>query len=107
MILLILKKVLSGVEKKFEQIVFELNIINKRFNIFKEIRGRGLLIGIVLKSEYSHKIHEILKCSLLEGVIFLTAGTNVIRLAPSLIISTFDIMEGMKRFYRALEKCVF
>jgi acetylornithine/N-succinyldiaminopimelate aminotransferase len=101
------KKVLSGVEKKFEQIVFELNIINKRFNIFKEIRGRGLLIGIVLKSEYSHKIHEILKCSLLEGVIFLTAGTNVIRLAPSLIISTFDIMEGMKRFYRALEKCVF
>ncbi|QCI21241.1 aspartate aminotransferase family protein [Buchnera aphidicola (Hyperomyzus lactucae)] len=101
------EKVLSGVEKKFKQIVFELNIINKHFNIFEEIRGRGLLIGIVLKSKYSYKIREILKFSFLEGVIFLTAGNNVIRLAPSLIISKIDIIEGMKRFHRALERCLF
>ncbi|AHG59868.1 aspartate aminotransferase family protein [Buchnera aphidicola] len=99
------KKVLSGVEKKFKEIVYELNIINKRFQLFEEIRGRGLLIGIVLKSHCSNKIHKILNSALLEGVIFLTAGHNVIRLAPSLIINKIDIVEGMQRFYHALEKC--
>lgn len=98
------KKVLDGVEKKSKQIFSELNLINKRFNFFQDIRGRGLLIGIVLKSNISHKIHEILNFSFLEGVIFLTAGDNVIRLALSLIISEHDIDEGMKRFEHALEK---
>ncbi|QCI20655.1 aspartate aminotransferase family protein [Buchnera aphidicola (Brachycaudus cardui)] len=101
------KKVLSGVQEKFEHIKSELNVINKRFKLFKEIRGRGLLIGIVLKSEFSNKIREILNFALLEGVIFLTAGNDVIRLAPSLIIDKIDITEGMKRFYRALEKVLY
>ncbi|ACL30324.1 aspartate aminotransferase family protein [Buchnera aphidicola] len=98
------KKVLSGVEKKSKKIISELNIINKRFKLFTEIRGRGLLIGIVLKPNVSRNIHKILNFSFSEGVIFLTAGNNVIRLAPSLIIKELDIIEGMKRFYRALEK---
>ncbi|AWH90284.1 aspartate aminotransferase family protein [Buchnera aphidicola (Melanaphis sacchari)] len=98
------KKVLSGVEKKLKIIIFELNIINKRFNLFKEIRGKGLLIGIVLKTQYIKKISNILNASFLEGVIFLTAGNGVIRLAPSLIMRKIDIIEGMRRFYRALEK---
>ena len=101
------KTILSGVKKKFRKIIFELNIINKRFKIFTEIRGRGLLIGIVLKSNISKKIHTILNFARLEGVILITAGNDVIRLAPSLIISENEIIEGMKRFYRALEKCLF
>ncbi|CAL4325863.1 aspartate aminotransferase family protein [Buchnera aphidicola] len=100
------KKILLGVEKKLKKILFELEIINKRFGLFKEIRGKGLLIGIVLHSEFVKKIHDIIRLAFLEGVIFLTAGHNVIRLAPSLIISKKDITEGMKRFYRALEKCL-
>ncbi|WP_284443159.1 aspartate aminotransferase family protein [Buchnera aphidicola] len=100
------KKVLSGVTRKSIRIISELNIINKRFKFFTEIRGQGLLMGIVLKPSISYKITEILNFSFLEGVIFLTAGNNVIRLAPSLIIRECDIIEGMKRFYHALEKCL-
>lgn len=100
------KKFLSGVEKKSKRIIRELNIINKRFKLFTEIRGQGLLIGAVLKSNISCKINEILNFSFLEGVIFLTAGNNVIRLAPSLNIRERDIIEGMKRFSNALEKCL-
>lgn len=101
------KTVLLGVEKKFKKIVTELNNINKRFKIFIEIRGIGLLIGAVLKSDFTNKINQILHASLLEGVILLTAGNNVIRLAPSLIINEIDITEGMQRFERALERCFF
>lgn len=100
------KKILSGVEKKSKKIISELHFINKRFELFTEIRGKGLLIGIVLRPEFSEKIYDILNSLFLEGVIVLTAGKNVIRLAPSLIISKRDIVEGMKRFYRALEKCL-
>ncbi|AAM68058.1 aspartate aminotransferase family protein [Buchnera aphidicola] len=100
------KKFLLGVEKKSKKIISELNIINKRFGLFTEIRGKGLLIGIVLRPELSEEIHNILNALFLEGVIVLTAGKNVIRLAPSLIISKRDIVEGMKRFYCALEKCL-
>ncbi|QCI18486.1 aspartate aminotransferase family protein [Buchnera aphidicola (Aphis nasturtii)] len=98
------KNILSGVKQKLKRILFELNIINKRFKLFTEIRGMGLLIGIVLESKFVKKIHDILHFSFLEGVIFLTAGKNVIRMAPSLIISESDIVEGMNRFYRALKK---
>lgn len=98
------EQVLSGVKEKFKKIVDELNILNKHFNFFEEIRGRGLLIGIVLKPNIAKKIYKILNKALLEGVIFLTAGDNVIRLAPSLIITEADILEGMKRFHFALEK---
>ncbi|QCI19049.1 aspartate aminotransferase family protein [Buchnera aphidicola] len=98
------KEVLSGVQKKLSKIIFELNIINERFKLFKEIRGMGLLVGIVLEQKFIKKIYEILYVSFLEGVIFLTAGNNVIRMAPSLIITEIDIIEGMKRFCCALEK---
>jgi len=97
------KKVLSGVEIRLNKIISELNIINKRFKLFTEIRGKGLLIGIVLRPEYSKKMSNFLNALFLEGVIVLTAGKNVIRLAPSLIINELDIIEGMKRIYRALE----
>ncbi|QFQ32686.1 acetylornithine/succinylornithine family transaminase [Buchnera aphidicola (Aphis fabae)] len=98
------KDVLSGVEKKLNRIIFELNIINKRFKLFTEIRGIGLLIGIVLEKKFVKKINDILHASFLEGVIFLAAGNNVIRMVPSLIINESDIIEGMNRFYCALEK---
>ncbi|AEO08866.1 bifunctional N-succinyldiaminopimelate-aminotransferase/acetylornithine transaminase protein [Buchnera aphidicola str. Ak (Acyrthosiphon kondoi)] len=100
------EKILLGVEKKSKIIIRELNIINKRFKFFTEIRGKGLLIGVVLKPSISDKINKILNFSFLEGVIFLSAGHDVIRLAPSLIIKKCDIIEGMKRFYHALEKCL-
>ncbi|QCI17333.1 aspartate aminotransferase family protein [Buchnera aphidicola (Aphis helianthi)] len=98
------KDVLSGIKKKLKRIIFELNIINKRFQLFTEIRGMGLLIGIVVESKFIKKINDILHASFLEGVIFLTAGNNVIRMAPSLIITESDIVEGMNRFYCALKK---
>ncbi|QNS01708.1 MAG: acetylornithine/succinyldiaminopimelate transaminase [Buchnera aphidicola (Pentalonia nigronervosa)] len=97
-------KVLLGVKKRFQQIISELHTINKRFNCFQDIRGRGLLIGIVLKQDITEKMYKILHESFVAGVIILNAGNNVIRLTPSLIITKADIVEGMRRFCRALEK---
>ena len=37
-----------------------------------------------------------------EGLMTLVAGANVIRFAPSLVIPDEDIIEGLKRFEKAV-----
>lgn len=51
-------------------------------NLIKEVRGKGLLIGL----DVTVSPGEIVKQAMEKGVILLTAGKSVIRLAPPLII---------------------
>ncbi|CAL4325386.1 Acetylornithine/succinyldiaminopimelate aminotransferase [Buchnera aphidicola (Eriosoma grossulariae)] len=95
-------KLLLGVQRKFQIFKKELVKINKKLNLFSEIRGKGLLIGIVFRQEYIINIPIVIKTALKEGLIILKAGTNVIRLAPPLNIKNIDINEGLLRFYRTL-----
>ncbi|QTM69015.1 acetylornithine/succinyldiaminopimelate transaminase [Buchnera aphidicola (Hormaphis cornu)] len=97
------KKILSGVIKRSKIFSKKIHMINKAIKIFKEIRIKGLLIGLEFVPEVSIDIKKILKIFSNEGVLVLSAGTNVIRLAPSLIISYEDIDEGMDRFLKAVK----
>ncbi|CAA3705380.1 acetylornithine/succinyldiaminopimelate transaminase [Candidatus Portiera aleyrodidarum] len=96
-------EVLSGVEKKHELFKNHIKRINLEFDIFKEIRGIGLLIGIELNKNYINRGRDILKLAFENGLMLLNAGNNVLRLAPSLIISNEEIEEGMKRFYKTIK----
>ncbi|MDI9222179.1 aspartate aminotransferase family protein [Pantoea sp. EA-12] len=97
-------EVLNGVEARREQFVEGLQAINSQFELFSEIRGKGLLIGAALKPQYASKARDILNASAAEGLMVLTAGTDVIRFVPSLVIEPTDIAEGMARFAKAIEK---
>lgn len=99
------KEVLNGVKKKHELFKHHIKRINLEFDIFKELRGLGLLIGIELKKKYINKGRELLKVAFENGLMLLNAGPNVLRLAPSLIISLEEIEEGMNRFYKTI-KCI-
>jgi acetylornithine aminotransferase len=57
-----------------------------------EVRGQGMLIGIDCKQSISEVITEIHK----QGVMVITAGPNVIRLAPSLAIPKEDLEKGLE-----------
>lgn len=96
-------EVLSGVEKKHELFKNHIKRINLEFDIFKEIRGIGLLIGIELNKNYINRGRDILKLAFENGLMLLNAGNNVLRLAPSLIITNEEIEEGMKRFYKTIK----
>ncbi|CEL12328.1 Acetylornithine/succinyldiaminopimelate aminotransferase [Candidatus Portiera aleyrodidarum] len=96
--------VLSGVVKKHYLFKNHIKRINLEFDIFKEIRGLGLLIGIELNKNYLNKGREILKLAFENGLMLLNAGKNILRLAPSLIISNEEIEEGMKRLYKTIKK---
>ena len=96
--------VLSGIKEKSKLFVEALNLINEKHNIFREIRGKGLLIGAVLKEEYQGRAKEILVCAMNGGLMTLIAGANVLRFAPSLVIPNEDIEAGMKILDKAISK---
>ncbi|KAB8312355.1 aspartate aminotransferase family protein [Erwinia endophytica] len=94
--------VLHGVETRRQQFVSALQDLDAKWDLFSDIRGKGLLIGAALKSQYAGKMSDILQAAAAEGVMLLTAGTGVIRFAPSLVIEPADIAEGMTRFAAAV-----
>jgi len=94
----------DGVNAKAQLYVDGLNAINAKYNVFKEIRGKGLLIGAVLNENYQGKAKDFLVAAMEEGVMTLVAGANIVRFAPSLVIPDEDIAEGLVRFEKAVAK---
>jgi acetylornithine/N-succinyldiaminopimelate aminotransferase len=80
--------------------------LNAKHNVFKDIRGDGLLIGCELQPAFEGRGKDIVKAAEVEGLLLLIAGPSVMRLAPSLLITPADIAEGMTRFDAALAKFV-
>ncbi|EIZ9492776.1 succinylornithine/acetylornithine transaminase [Cronobacter sakazakii] len=96
-------EMLDGVKARHDAFVEQLNAMNQRLGLFKEIRGLGLLIGCVLKDEYAGKAKAISLAAAKEGAMVLIAGANVLRFAPALNISHQEIETGLARMARACE----
>ena len=61
--------------------------IKERHTIIREIRGKGLMIGVEIKFE----IRDILMSLIERGVLMLYSGRNILRILPPLVISKEDI----------------
>lgn len=99
-------EVLDGVMAKRAHFVKLLNQIDEQYGVFSEIRGMGLLIGAELKDTYKGRARDFLHAAAAEGVMVLNAGPDVMRFAPSLVIESRDIDDGMARFARAVASIV-
>jgi len=99
-------EVQTGVAAKAQLYIDGLNAINAKYNVFTEIRGKGLLIGAVLNENFQGKAKDFLVAAMAEGLMILVAGANVIRFAPSLVIPDADIAEGLARFEKAVATVV-
>lgn len=97
-------EVLDGVAKRRELFIALLNKLNDQYGIFAEIRGMGLLIGAELKGKLLNRSKDVLQASAAEGLMMLSAGANVLRFTPSLIISEEEINSGMAKLTAAIEK---
>lgn len=97
---------LEGVKQRGAQITAKLGEINGRFNLFKEVRGKGLLIGAELTAAYEGRAKDFVNAAAAHGVMLLIAGPNVLRFAPSLVISEDDLNEGFARLAKAIEEVV-
>lgn len=99
-------EVLQGVKHREQLFKEKLAAINAKYNVFKDIRGQGLLLGAELAEKYEGKARDFLTAGGEEGVMVLIAGPSVIRFTPSLIVPEADIEEGLARFERAVAKVV-
>lgn len=99
-------EVLDGVMAKRAHFVKLLNQIDEQYGVFSEIRGMGLLIGAELKDTYKGRARDFLHAAAAEGVMVLNAGPDVMRFAPSLVVDSRDIDDGMARFARAVASIV-
>jgi acetylornithine/N-succinyldiaminopimelate aminotransferase len=99
-------EILAGVKAKAQIYTNGLESINAKYNVFTEIRGKGLLIGAVLNEQYQNRAKDFLNAAMTEGVMTLVAGASVLRFAPSLVIPDEDIIEGLARFEKAVASLV-
>lgn len=70
--------------------------------IVNEIRGIGLLIGI----ECKQPVAEFVSTAQEQGLLFVTAGPNVIRLLPNLLVTKDDVDQVAGMLYSLLQAAV-
>ena len=95
-------EVLEGVAARHQLLADGLKRISAELPIFEQVRGRGLLMGAVLNAEWKGRARDLQEAAQREGLLVLQAGPDVMRLAPSLIITPEDIAEGLARLHRAI-----
>jgi succinylornithine aminotransferase len=93
---------LAGVKTKRALFQARLEQIGQQYDLFTQVRGLGLLIGCVLTDAWKGKAKEIFNAAEKAGVMVLQAGPDVVRFAPSLVVTEVDINEGLDRFERAV-----
>jgi acetylornithine/N-succinyldiaminopimelate aminotransferase len=93
----------ADVQRK-SQVLWEglLRIVTDYPAVFTELRGAGLLLALRCAVPQS----EVLAACLAEGLIALTAGENVLRLAPPLIITDQDCADALEMIRQAARRCL-
>ena len=79
-----------------------LKAINARRRVFRDLRGEGVWLGCELDDRWRGRSMDVLKAAGDAGLIVLVAGPDVVRIAPSLVISLDEILEGLARLETAL-----
>jgi predicted acetylornithine/succinylornithine family transaminase len=72
--------------------------LNTRYPVISEVRGRGLLIGVELTCPAAPIINNCREA----GLLLLTAGENVVRFAPPLVVDEAAIDRALSLFENAL-----
>jgi len=66
--------------------------LKEKHTMIREIRGKGLMIGVEMKFE----VKDILMNLMREGVLMLYSGRNILRILPPLVISKEDIAKVLQ-----------
>ena len=69
-----------------------LNDLKSKHKIIREIRGKGLMIGVELKFE----VKDILMEGIKKGLLLLYSGRNILRLLPPLVMSDEDVTKSLQ-----------
>ena len=88
---------LANVETQSRALREGLRALDEKHQVFTDVRGRGLMLGAVLRAEFSGRAAEILDHAANAGLLLLQAGPDVLRFVPALNIGGEDVAEGLAR----------
>ncbi len=86
---------LARVKEASEKLIGKLEGLVRDFpQVFSAVRGAGLLLGLVVAEPFKGRSKDIQRAAEAQGLMILIAGTDVVRLAPALIVSDAQIDEA-------------
>lgn len=77
--------------KQGAKMISSLSAFAKENKVIREVRGKGLMIGV----EYKIKVKELIDKAESEGLLVLNAGLSVIRLLPPLVINDDQVEKAI------------
>lgn len=99
------ENLLANVRQRGEQLRVGLQAIATKYpHLFVEVRGWGLINGLVLNSESEVTSLDVVKAAIEEGLLIVPAGPKVLRFVPPLIVSAGEVEEALVALERAIAK---
>ena len=92
------EQIVDHVQKVGAYLEEKLNALVDKYDFLKERRGKGLIQGLEVEGR---PVGEIVNRALEHGLIIITAGSNVLRFVPPLVITNADVDEMIEK----LESC--
>ncbi|EGO56817.1 hypothetical protein NEUTE1DRAFT_84346 [Neurospora tetrasperma FGSC 2508] len=94
------KQLQEGVKAKSEVFLRGFEKLRNKFpSLVKEVRGKGLILGLQLSEDPT----PVIKAARERGLLVITAGTNTLRFVPSLLVTEGEIEEGLKILEESFE----
>ena len=90
---------MENVERTGQYFMQGLSVLRQKYAGIKDIRGKGLIIGLEMAGDVADIINGCMK----KGLLVATAGPNVIRFVPPLIITKEDIDQALDILDNVLE----
>ncbi len=87
------KEIIPYFESRLEKLIAGYDFISGR-------RGKGLMQGLIMNID----VYKVIDLALENGLILFSAGSDVLRFLPPLIITEADVDEMMKRLVPVLDK---
>jgi len=85
-------KLVENAEKNGKMFRDGLERLKEKHKIIREVRGKGLMIGVEMKFE----VKDILFDGIANNLLLLYSGKNILRLLPPLVISESDINKALE-----------
>lgn len=95
------EQILSHVQEVSAYLEKKLAVLVENSPLVKERRGKGLMQGLVLKKP----VGEVVQKAMENGLIVISAGGNVLRLVPPLVITKAHVDEFFEKLENALAEC--
>jgi acetylornithine/N-succinyldiaminopimelate aminotransferase len=94
---------LENVRARGEQLRQGLKAIaQKHPHLVQEVRGWGLINGLVLRDDVELTAPEVVKRAIAQGLLLVPAGPKVVRFVPPLIVSADEVEQALEAVEKAI-----